>query len=81
MAKHSGKIDFEARLLRPAKPVNATWSFIVLPKAASAKLPTRSMTSVQGSFEGQAFKATLEPDGQGREDWVRIGPCRTSPQN
>ena len=35
-------IRFKARLLRPAEPANATWTFLVLPKAASNKLPTRS---------------------------------------
>jgi hypothetical protein len=37
----------------------------MLPKEASAKLPSRSMTSVEGMFNGLAFQATLEPDGQG----------------
>ena len=61
----------KARLLRPATPANASWTFLVLPAAASAKLPTRSMVSVEGQFAGQPFQATLEPDGQGSH-WLRV---------
>ncbi len=72
MAKSAAPIRFKARLLRPAEPVDAGWSFLVLPKAASAKLPTRSMISVQGSLAGAAFVATLEPDGEGSH-WLKLG--------
>ena len=61
----------KARLLRPAAPADASWTFLVLPAAASAKLPTRSMVSVEGQFAGQPFQATLEPDGQGSH-WLRV---------
>lgn len=71
MSKSSAPIAFEARLLRPATPKNARWSFLVLPPAASAKLPTRSMIGVEGRFAGQAFRATLEPDGQGSH-WLKV---------
>lgn len=64
-------ISFKARLLKPATPPNAAWSFLVLPAAASAKLPTRSMITVEGSLAGQVFKATLEPDGQGSH-WLKV---------
>ena len=63
----------KARLLRPAEPSDARWSFLVLPAAASAKLPTRSMVSVEGELAGQPFQATLEPDGQGSH-WLRVEP-------
>src|SRR5690606_28101989 len=63
----------KARLLRPAEPANARWSFLVLPAAASARLPTRSMVSVEGELAGQPFQATLEPDGQGSH-WLRVEP-------
>ncbi len=46
-------------------------NFLVLPKAASAKLPSRSMVSVHGTFHGLAFQATLEPDGQGGH-WLKV---------
>ncbi|WP_166840128.1 YdeI/OmpD-associated family protein [Rheinheimera pleomorphica] len=39
-------------------------AFVVLPKAASDKLPRRGRTSVSGHINGVAFQATLEPDGQ-----------------
>ena len=65
MSKRTGTIPFEARLLRPATPKNANWTFLVLPATASRQLPTRSQVSVDGSFAGQPFQATLEPDGQG----------------
>ena len=45
-------IRFKARLSRPASPKGATWTFLVLPMDASARLPTRAMTSVEGSFGG-----------------------------
>jgi len=61
----------KARLLRPARPANASWTFLVLPAAASAALPTRSMVSVEGELAGQPFQATLEPDGQGSH-WLKI---------
>ncbi len=71
MGKVTGTIRFEARLLRPAEPKNATWSFLVLPKAASAKLSTRSMVTVEGTLGGTPFQATLEPDGEGSH-WLKV---------
>jgi len=71
MSKDSGKIRFEAKLQRPAEPKNAAWSFLVLPKAASAKLPTRSMVTVDGTLDGALFQATLEPDGAGSH-WLKV---------
>jgi len=67
----SANIRFRARLQRPATPNNASWTFLVLPAAASAKLPTRSMASVAGTFAGQRFRATLEPDGAGSH-WLKV---------
>jgi hypothetical protein len=70
MAKTSS-ICFKARLERPAEAKGATWTFLVLPKNASAKLPTRSMTAVEGAINGRDFRATLEPDGQGSH-WLKV---------
>ena len=64
-------IRFKAKLQRPAQPKSAAWTFLVLPAAASAKLPTRSMVTVEGTFAGQPFVATLEPDGNGSH-WLKI---------
>ena len=71
MAKASGAIRFKATLLRPASPKNAAWAFLVLPDTASAKLPTRSMTTVSGTLGGAPFQATLEPDGHGSH-WLKV---------
>jgi hypothetical protein len=71
MAKNIAKIRFNARLRRPAEPKNAAWSFLVLPKAASAQLPTRSMVTVDGTLGGAPFQATLEPDGAGSH-WLKV---------
>lgn len=68
----ASRIRFSATLLRPkatTKPVS--WTFLTLPKGASVKLPSRSMTSVEGTFNGLAFEATLEPDGQGGH-WLKV---------
>ncbi|MBN8481488.1 MAG: DUF1905 domain-containing protein [Xanthomonadales bacterium] len=72
MAASSATIHFTAPLQRPAEPKGAAWLFVVLPGPASAKLPTRSMTTVDGTLGGQAFQVTLEPDGAGSH-WFKIG--------
>jgi hypothetical protein len=64
-------VRFTAKLSRPAAPKGATWTFVVLPAAASKQLPTRSMVTVDGTLEGQAFQATLEPDGEGSH-WFKV---------
>lgn len=68
----SAAIRFQARLLRPAdkgKPV--TWSFLLLPPAASASLPTRSAITVEGTLNDKPFRANLEPDGA-RGHWLKV---------
>ena len=45
--------------------------FVIMPAAASKQLPTRSMVTVDGTLNGVAFQATLEPDGEGSH-WLRI---------
>jgi Bacteriocin-protection, YdeI or OmpD-Associated/Domain of unknown function (DUF1905) len=68
----ASKIRFSATLLRPKATAKAfSWTFLTLPKEASAKLPSRGMTSVEGTFNGLAFQATLEPDGQGGH-WLKV---------
>jgi hypothetical protein len=72
MTKTDSKIRFQAELFRPAGAAKGdTWTFLQLPKDASAKLPTRSMASVEGTFNGFPFQATLEPDGQGGH-WLKV---------
>jgi hypothetical protein len=67
-------IRFKAKLLRPAmeparpravqREKSDLWTFLTLPKNASAKLPSRSVTAIEGTMNGHAFQAVLEPDGQ-----------------
>src|ERR1700704_9141 len=46
MTKTTSNIRFNAKLLRPAEPPKgSSWTFLILPKDASAKLPTRGMTT------------------------------------
>jgi hypothetical protein len=72
MTKTAPKIRFKAKLLRPAQTAKgSSWTFLVLPGNASAMLPTRGMTTVEGTINGYPFRATLEPDGQ-RSHWLKV---------
>lgn len=72
MKPSDSKTRFKARLLRPALPNgNASWAFLLLPKDASAKLPRRGRTTVNGSINEYHFQATLEPDGQ-LSHWLQV---------
>jgi hypothetical protein len=66
------KIRFKAKLFRPAQSEKAgSWSFLTLPKNASAKLPSRGMTPIEGTINGFPFQAALEPDGQ-KSHWLKV---------
>lgn len=52
-------ISFETKLFE----INS-WTILRLPEDASAKLPSRGMTMVTGTFNGVPFKTVLEPDGR-----------------
>ncbi len=70
--KATSNIRFKAKLLRPAEPPKGkSWTFLILPKDASAKLPARGMTTVEGLINGHPFRATLDPDGQGGH-WLKV---------
>jgi hypothetical protein len=71
MRRSTAKIRCKAKLLRPAAPKGAAWAFLILPKGASAKLPTRAMTAVEGTLNDYPFSATLAPDGQ-RSHWLKV---------
>ena len=72
MTEVASCIRCTSTLLQPAATVKSgAWCFLVLPVQASARLPTRGQTSVQGTLNGQAFRATLEPDGQ-RSHWLKV---------
>src|SRR5436190_10438955 len=74
-------IRFKAKLFRPAmEPArpradqcekSGSWTFLVLPKNASAKLPSRGMTAIEGTINGFPFQATLEPDGE-KSHWLKV---------
>src|SRR5436189_1846241 len=72
MTKTLSKIRFKAKLFRPAESDKArSWTFLILPKNASAKLPSRGMTAIEGTINGVAFQAALEPDGQ-KSHWLKV---------
>ena len=63
---------FKAKLFRPAESEKAgPWTFLILPKNASAKFPSRGMTAIEGTINGFAFQAMLEPDGQ-KSHWLKV---------
>jgi hypothetical protein len=65
-------IRFKAKLLRPAESEKGdSWTFLILPKNASAKLPSRSMTAIEGTINSIPFEAELNPDGQ-KSHWLRV---------
>lgn len=48
-----------------------SWTVLKLPESASAQLPSRGMTFVEGKLNGSRFEAPLEPDGRGGH-WLRV---------
>lgn len=74
MTKTAFEIRFKATLFRPPAiaKVGSSTLLLTLPKKASAKLPSRDMTMVEGTINGFPFpRATFEPDGQGNH-WLRV---------
>jgi len=59
-------IHFEAKLFNIG-----SWTVLLLPESASAKLPARAMTMVAGTINGIPFQKALEPDGRGSH-WFRV---------
>jgi hypothetical protein len=81
VTKSASKICFKAKLFRPAmeparpradqREKGESWTFLILPKDASAKLPSRGVTPIEGTINGFRFQATLEPDGQ-KSHWLKV---------
>jgi hypothetical protein len=72
MTETASKIRFKAKLLQPAESGDGdSWMFLILPKNASAKLPSRSMTAIEGTINDIPFDAVLEPDGQ-KSHWLKV---------
>lgn len=59
-------IQFEAKLFE-----QDSWTLLRLPASASAQLPSRGMTMVNGTINGFDFQAALEPDGEGSH-WFKV---------
>jgi len=59
-------IRFETTALRIGD-----WTILRLPESASAKLPSRGMTLVEGTINSFRSKIVLEPDGKGSH-WFRV---------
>jgi hypothetical protein len=68
MAKTAATIRFTAQIMRPRN--SDSWAFLRLPPEASKQLPSRSMVSVEGTFNGRRFQTTLLPDGEGGH-WLK----------
>src|SRR5438477_12839709 len=65
-------IRFKAKLFRPAENGKAgSWTFLTLPRNASAKLPSRGMTAIEGTINAFPCQAMLEPDGQ-KSHWLKV---------
>ena len=60
------KIRFRAKLT-----AIGSQTILRVPKAASSKLRSRGMSMVEGTFNGRAFQAPLEPDGIGSH-WFSV---------
>jgi hypothetical protein len=48
-----------------------SWTILQLPKEASAKLPSRGQTMIEGTINGVHFQTPLEPDGNWSH-WFRV---------
>lgn len=59
-------IRFKAKLFKIG-----SWTLLRVPKSAGAKLPSRGMTIVEGTFNGFRFQAVFEPDGKGSH-WFKV---------
>jgi len=65
LQKTKPTIRFSSKLIR-SKPNEKTGSWtLTLPKRASAKLPSRGITMVEGTINGFPFRAALEPNRKG----------------
>ena len=72
MNKTASTIRFKAKLFRPAETEKSdSWTFLILPKNASAKLASRGIIAIEGTLNGYAFQAVLEPDGE-KSHWLKV---------
>ncbi len=59
-------IHFEAKLVKIGSS-----TLVRLPESASARLPSRGMTMVEGTINGHPIQTPLEPDGKGSH-WFMV---------
>jgi bacteriocin resistance YdeI/OmpD-like protein/uncharacterized protein DUF1905 len=65
-------IRFSAKLIRlKATDKIGSGTLLTLPKNASAKLPSRATTMVEGAINAFPFRAALEPNGNGSH-WLNV---------
>lgn len=64
--KTAPAITFKTKLFKIG-----SWTILQLPQEASAKLPSRGQTMVEGTVNGMPIKTPLEPDGKWSH-WVRV---------
>src|SRR6202011_3219254 len=65
-------IRFSGKLFRPkATEKIGSWTHLTLPKNATAKLPSRGTTMVEGTINGFPFRAALKQNGKGSH-WLRV---------
>jgi hypothetical protein len=67
-------IQFEAKLWSPME--GKGWTFITLPRSASAQLPTRGRVAVEGTINGFSFRTSAFPDGDGSHNIMINGTMR-----
>jgi hypothetical protein len=59
-------IAFKTKLIKIGQT-----TLLVLPKEASAPLPSRGMVAIKGTLQGYPFWGVLEPDGRGSH-WLKV---------
>ncbi|HEX7632906.1 MAG TPA: YdeI/OmpD-associated family protein [Candidatus Saccharimonadales bacterium] len=63
------KVRFKATVQKPDTAISPL-QLVILPKDASAKLPSRGMVNVEGALNDIRFQVVLQPDGQGSHWFV-----------
>ena len=67
-------ITFRAKLWAPME--GKGWSFVTMPKPASAQLPARGRVAVVGTINGFEFRSSAFPDGDGSHNIQVNGTMR-----
>jgi Bacteriocin-protection, YdeI or OmpD-Associated/Domain of unknown function (DUF1905) len=67
-------ITFRAKLWAPME--GKGWSFVTMPKPASARLPARGRVAVTGTINGFKFRSSAFPDGDGSHNIQVNGTMR-----